>query len=185
MYERNAVRTLYKKLLALYPRDFREALGESMEQTFHDLYLECKRGSKRGLFRFVLWMFVETAIAILKEHVLLIRQGETMKSIFTNIKSPAIISLLLILPLMILEIVNRRNFNEGFPIPLFVILWLLPVLFIVAVLPLVRNLRAGNSLIASPVSLLIRVVVLVFIAWLWTGILIDQIPCFLGVPNCD
>ena len=22
-------------------------------------------------------------------------------------------------------------------------------------------------------------------AWLWIGILMDQMPCFLGVPNCD
>jgi len=29
------VRTLYRKLLTLYPRSFREELGESMEQTFH------------------------------------------------------------------------------------------------------------------------------------------------------
>lgn len=184
MYEQNTVRHLYKKLLAFYPKAFREQLAESMEQTFTDLCNE-KRQTKIGLFSFVLWTFVETASGITKEYVLLITQGDSMKTIFMNFRSPAVISLLLVIPFMILELVNRRNFNEGFPIPLFVIMWLLPILFIVTLMPIVRNIRAGNSIIASPVNLLIRVVVLVFIASMWTGILIDQMPCFLGVPNCD
>jgi hypothetical protein len=37
------VRALYKKLLGLYPRAFRERLGESMEQTFNDLCNERKQ----------------------------------------------------------------------------------------------------------------------------------------------
>lgn len=52
-YQRNAVHTLYKKLLRLYPREFREHLEESMEQTFNDLYEEQKRQTERGLFGFV------------------------------------------------------------------------------------------------------------------------------------
>jgi len=64
-------------------------------------------------------------------------------------------------------------------------MWLLPLIFILTVMPIVRNLRAGNSLIAQPVSLLIRIVILVSVAWMWTSLLIDQMPCFLGVPNCD
>ena len=108
-----------------------------------------------------------------------------MQTILTNLRSPALISLLFVLPFMILEVVNRRNFNEGFPIVLFGLMWLLPMIFIVTLTPIVRNVRAGNSIIASPVNLLIRVVILVFIAWMWTSILIDQMPCFLGVPNCD
>ena len=30
-YDQETVRTLYKKLLSLYPRAFREQMGESME----------------------------------------------------------------------------------------------------------------------------------------------------------
>jgi hypothetical protein len=108
-----------------------------------------------------------------------------MPMILTNLRSPAIISFLLILPLMIMEVVNWRNFNEGFPIPLFVIMWLLPMLFIVTGMPIMRNLRAGNAIIANPVLLFIRIVFLAFIVWMWFGILFDQMPCFLGIPNCD
>jgi hypothetical protein len=130
-------------------------------------------------------MFIETATGITREYILLITQGDAMNPIFANLRSPALISLLLVLPFMILELVNRRTFNEGFPIPLFVIMWVLPILFIATLMPIVRNVRAGNSIIASPVNLLIRIVILAFIAWMWTGLLIDQMPCFLGVPNCD
>ena len=73
-YDRNTVPALYKKLISLYPRGFREQLGESMEQTFKDLYNE--RQTKRGGFGFVFWMFAETGVGIIKENIL---YGYTMK----------------------------------------------------------------------------------------------------------
>ena len=108
-----------------------------------------------------------------------------MNNILTNLRSPAIISFILIVPFMILELINRRNFNEGFPIPLFVIMWILPVIFIITLMPMLRMIRAGNSILANPFILLIRVVFLILIVWFWGTLLIDQMPCFLGVPNCD
>jgi hypothetical protein len=182
--EQNTVRNLYKRLLNFYPRVFREQLGESMEQTFQDLWNE-KQQTKKGLFGFVLWAFIETALGIFRERLLLITEGNIMQSMLTNLRLPAMISSLIVLPFMILEVVNRRNFNEGFPIPLFVFMWLLPMLFFLTGMPIVRNVRAGNSILANPVLLLLRVVFLAFIVWMWFGILIDQMPCFLGVPNCD
>ena len=116
----------------------------------------------------------------------LIKETYLMKSMLTNLKSPALVSFLVVLPFMVMELVNRRNFNEGFPIPLLVFMWLLPILFILTVMPIVRNLRrAGNSIIANPIAFLIRVIFLAFLVWMWFGVLIDQMPCFLGVPNCD
>jgi len=185
MYEQNTIRTLYKKLLNLYPQKFKEQLGESMEQSFNDLYNEQKRQGDYGLFNFTLWMFIETAVGITREYLLLLTEGDSMKKTFINLRSPALISLLLIIPFMIMEIVNRRNINEGFPIPLFVMMWFLSLIFILTIMPIARSVRAESSLMAQPINLLIRVVILVLIAWLWTGILIDQMPCFLGVPNCD
>jgi len=185
IYEQNTVRTLYKKLLALYPHRFKERLGESMEQTFNDLYREQIRQTDRGMFGPILWLFFETAIGIFRERLLLISEGDIMQAILINLKAPVLISSILVIPFMVMEVVNRRSFNEGFPIPLFVFMWVLPMLFIVTLMPIVRNVRTGNSLIVRPVSLLIRVVILVFIAWMWTSILIDQMPCFLGIPNCD
>jgi cation transport ATPase len=108
-----------------------------------------------------------------------------MQSLLANSKTPAIISLLLVIPFMIMELVNRPDSITNFPIPLFGIMWILPVLFILTGMPILRNVQAGNSLLAYPVNLLIRVAFLFFIAWFWGALLIDQMPCFLGVPNCD
>ena len=114
-YDHNTVLTLYKQLLRLYPRGFRERLGESMQQTFNDLYNERKRQTEGRLFGFVLGMFIETAIGIVQEHILLIKEIKPLKNILTNLRLPAIISFLIILPFMFLEfmfvIVKRLNFD--------------------------------------------------------------------------
>jgi hypothetical protein len=184
-FDQEKVCALYKKLLSFYPRAFREQLGESMVQTFKDLYNERIQRTKHGLFGFVPWIFAETAIGIIKEHILLIAQGDPMKNFLTNAKSAAIISFILVVPFAILELVNRRDLPESFPIVLFGLLWLLPMIFIVTLMPIVRNVRAGNNIMANPGNLLLRAALLAFIAVMWGGILIDQWPCFMGVANCD
>lgn len=176
---------LYRKLLALYPRAFRERLAETMEQTFNDLYYERRWQNRRGFPGFVLWIFAETAIGIAREYWLLLSKGYVMKSMFLTLRPPALISLLLVVPFMIMELVNRRNTTYDFPFLLFVIMWLLPLLLLLTLMPILRNIRSGNGLLANPVVLLIRVVFLVLIAFAWLGLLADQMPCFLGVPNCD
>jgi hypothetical protein len=277
MVERNTVCILYKKLLTLYPRNFREELGESMEQTFNDLYNERRRQRDRGMFGPVLWTFIETAIGIFREHLLLISPGDIMQTILKSLGSSALISALLILPFMIMEVVNRRNFNEDFPFMLFFVMWLnllaislilLPImrgrrtsnhnmanpiptqkntlltnpksaamisvalflapgilpllnsvgwlsldrlfngpnpevaylpgqimslaliLFpiaagVIAGRPIVSSLRAGGSLFAHPINLIIAVVISVLFAAGVVSLIVDQWPCFMGVPNCD
>ena len=61
-------RDWYGKLLRLYPKPYRERFGEGMEQTFNDLCRERVK-SKRGLWSFALWMFVETAVGIVRENL--------------------------------------------------------------------------------------------------------------------
>ena len=150
MYEQNTVRTLYKKLLALYPQVFKEQLGESMEPTFQDLWNE-KRRTKKELFGFVLWAFIDTTAGIFREHLLLISRGDVMQTILKTIGSPALISLLLILPFMIMEVVNRRDFNEDFPFMLFFVLWLNLFAISLILLPIVRGRRIANQNMANPV----------------------------------
>lgn len=69
--DKTTIHALYRKLLNLYPRGFREQLGESMQQTFSDLYTQRKQQTNHGLFTLVLWIFVETAIGIVQEHLYL------------------------------------------------------------------------------------------------------------------
>jgi hypothetical protein len=121
-----------------------------MEQTFNDLCTEQRR-TKSRLFGFVLWTFLETIIGIFREHLLLISPGDTMRLILTNLGSPAFISLLLILPFIIMEIVNRRNFNEDFPFMLFFVLWLNLFAISLILLPIVRGRRTGNHDMANSV----------------------------------
>ena len=110
------------------------------------------------------------------------------KSIFTTFGAAALIGLLLTVPFVLLE--WRYNTAQmpsllHFPLPLFGILWLLPTVFIITVAPVARAIRSDGGLLAHPVTLLLRVVFLALIAVMWTGLVYDQMPCFLGVPNCD
>ncbi len=99
----------------------------------------------------------------------------------------ALISFALVLPFAILEALNQSITRQSAPglIVLFGLLWLLPMVFLVILVPLVRSIRAGNSVIARPINLALRLASLAFITMIWTGMVMDQLPCFLGVPNCD
>jgi hypothetical protein len=58
----------YRRLLCFYPRSYRERFVEGMDQTFHDLCRERSRAGRR-LFGFVLWLFIETSAAIIRENM--------------------------------------------------------------------------------------------------------------------
>ena len=69
VYEHAArYRNLYAKLLRFYPKPYHERFGESMEQTFNDLCRERKEAGA-GLFGFVLWLFADTLVGIIKEGI--------------------------------------------------------------------------------------------------------------------
>ena len=78
-----------------------------------------------------------------------------MNNYLTNLRWPILISTLLVLPFLILELVNRWRYHEGFPIPLFVLLWLLQLGFALILAPIVRDIRAGNKI--KPLSLVWRI----------------------------
>jgi hypothetical protein len=110
---------------------------------------------------------------------------EGMLRVARQLRAPAVIGSLLVLPFIGLELINRRSFEEAFPFPLFGLLWLLPVTFILTLMRMVRTLRTGGTVRTHPVSILLGVAFLTLIAWIWVSILVDQVPCFLGVPHCD
>lgn len=116
-----------------------------------------------------------------------------MKHSTSSLKAPAIMSFLLVLPFMILDLVfnvthrlHALSLKHALDFAvLFGLLWLLPTTFLVILMPLMRNVRAGSDLMAQPLSLMLRAAVLALITLFWGGILLDQLPCFLGVPSCD
>lgn len=205
MFDKKTLRILYKKLLVFYPKEFREQFGEAMEQTFNDLCNEWKRQAERGLFGFALWMFTETFIGIVKEHLIQIKRGTMMENIITNQKSAAIIGFLLAMPLAILLLIEIFGIEplHGFLVTLTTeaganpqlstfgkiltlgALLLLPLGFIISLVPVVRNARTDYRFAANPFNLLIAAALFIFIAWLVISFIIDQYPCWIGVPNCD
>ena len=109
------------------------------------------------------------------------------KDTATNLKLAALISFILVLPLAILESLNNTITRQNAPglIVLFGLLWLLPMAFIFTLVPIVRAVRAGNSVLTNPINLMFRIAFMALTAMMWGGILIDQLPCFMGVGNCD
>ena len=184
MTEQGKVSALYNKLLSLYPQGFREELGESMQQTFNDLYREKKTEDR--VFSFMVWTFAETAAGIVKEYVLL-AEGVMMKTMLANSTSAVVISFILgVFPFMILEWATRSNApRSDASSMLWVVMWFLSAVFIGILITIVRNLRQGvNSVWAKPVSLLVRVGLLALFAWNWGFLVMDQMPCFLGGSGC-
>ena len=108
----------------------------------------------------------------------------TLPSMPRALRNAAIVSSLLVLPFLILQLVNRSAFHQSFPLPLFVLMWVLPLSFILILMPFARRLL-GKGVTAFSLSQWARAAFLILIALLWIGLVLDQIPCFLGMPNCD
>ena len=64
-------------------------------------------------------------------------------------------------------------------IVLFVIIWSLPTAF-VALLG-----RLTNDEVRGKTISMLGLAALILIAWFWLALIVDQWPCFSGVPNCD
>lgn len=155
-----------------------------MEQTFNDLYRE--RQIEGGVSGYVLWIFAETTMGILREHVLRI-EGAMMKTMLASPILAGVISFLLcVLPFMILEWTTRSDLPRSNASPmLWVVLWLLSTGFIAILMLIVRNLRrTENRIPAKPFSLLLGVIFFAVFASQWVALVIDQMPCFLGGTGC-
>jgi hypothetical protein len=201
-YDQNIIHILYKKLLSLYPRGFRERVGESMEQTFHDLCNEQKRGLARGFV--VLSLFTETAIGIAQEHLLLLVEGDIMKTILANPRWVAITSLILSLPLGITFVVFMfdidplvKPLNDLFTIEgqqgqintlgrivIYGGLLLLPLAFALNLQSLLKREGPEGKRSLYTINLIIGAAILLLIIFTWGGLLVEEIYCLRGI-RCD
>lgn len=204
IFERKTIRNFYKKILVFYPQGFRERFGESLEQTFNDVCNERKRQAKSISFRFLFLTFGETCVGIVKENLTDIKRGKIMENAISNRKSSSVIGLLLAMPLAILLLIEINNIEplsslfktltteaDGQGLNLFGkiftigTLLLLPLGFIISFTPIARNVRIGKSFAANPINLLTAAALFISIATLISFFVIDQYPCWIGVPNCD
>ena len=110
-----------------------------------------------------------------------------MKSPFANVRIAAITGVTILLPLAFLQFWLNTVTRQDLPdlAVLFGLLWILSTAFILIIIPLAPMIRARKILLAKPFSLFLRLAASVAIVTMWIGIVIDQLPCFLGIPNCD
>ena len=97
-----------------------------------------------------------------------------------SLRAEAIASSLLLAPFFILESVTSRGFARGFPAALFIFMWVLGLSFVS-----ILNSLAASGRPASNLLFVLKGGALILIGWMWVTLVIDQMPCFLGVPNCD
>ena len=193
---------LYKKLLAIYPRGFREQLGESMQQTFNDLYKE--QQTERRLFGFMFWMFVETGVGIFKEHLLLITEGNSMKSIISNPTSAAITSFILSMPLGLTFVAlmfdieplvkplnnlftikgQSGDINTLGRIVIYGGLLLLPVAFAINLQSMLKREGLEGKRRFHAINLIVGAIILLLLIFTWGGLILEEIYCLRGI-RCD
>lgn len=197
VYDQSTVRTLYKRLIAFYPRAFREQLGESMEQTFNDLCNE-KRQTKQGLFGFVLWTFIETTTGIVQEHIVLLTQGDSMKNIISNPKSAALVGFLFALPFLTLNTIVGNRIEPFFSlirpdthtgrfeyVLLALVLLLIPIGGFIAARPMFQKGADGERKFYLLNIILAAILITGGIA-LFVGLGSEIYRCdVLHIPNCD
>lgn len=111
--------------------------------------------------------------------------GGWLQSMRNTIPTAILAGAAVVAPFIYLELRYARTIYSNFPFPLFALLWLLVSAFVVVAAPLIRAIRAGESVLARPAVLTVRIGFLVGAALFWIAIVQDQMPCFLGVPNCD
>ena len=96
-----------------------------------------------------------------------------------------LISATLVAPFIVLQWVNRRAFHEDFPFVLFTFMSLHSLFIVVLLTPALRRLRAERTLSALKLGHGVESALSAFLIFVFVDVVIDQLPCFLGVPNCD
>lgn len=175
---------LYRLLIRAYPRGFRERFAESLEQTFGDL-----RREKKGYAK----IFIDTALSIFRE-----RAAEVLA--MKNTSKTAVISALLAFPGIALFSLMMLNIEPPFAEALqgepdvpniagsliaLTLALLLPAAFVISLRPVIKARRTGNGVLALPANLAVAVVSIGFFAFIIGAMIVDQYPCWMGVPNCD
>ncbi len=114
-----------------------------------------------------------------------IATGGGSKPDFRSLLVAAGAGLFLVLPLIALQLVYGGLSYSSFPLVMFTILWLLPTVAIYLAAPLFTRLRQAEMPMFDPLSFALRIAALLPVAIMWLALVKDQMPCFLGVPNCD
>lgn len=104
-----------------------------------------------------------------------------LKRLFT----PVLLGLLCVLPFAVMEIVNLGRIPDPFPYAIFLYLWLMFALFLICLFAIVRIAKSRVNKQERLPAILLNALVLLFSVMSIVYLLADQMPCFLGMPNCD
>jgi hypothetical protein len=104
--------------------------------------------------------------------------------IATKVKVATLVGTGIMLPFLFLEIYNRHQYSEPFPVMLFAILWFALSIAIFLLHPIIKIFQTGISDL-SAINIVIRSVAIISLTVFCLMIIVDQMPCFLGVENCD
>jgi hypothetical protein len=103
-------RQWYAGLLRFYPKPYRKRFGDGMRQTFNDLVRE-RQESGSGLWRLVIWVFVETSVGIARENVMFLSTQAITKSIAHAVIGTGV---LLLIPLVAQLTIGTGVDGQGF-----------------------------------------------------------------------
>ncbi len=109
-----------------------------------------------------------------------------LKKLSSKIIIAILFSFLINVPFVIGELLNRNPLDPRsfFPVSLFIGLWLHMALFAYVLMTVINSFR-NATVTRNNVLLGVQLLILVFLAWAWTMLIIDQWPCFfLGGNGC-
>lgn len=112
-------------------------------------------------------------------------QDQFISGTLKSVVVPSLVSIALVAPFIAFQLINRRAFHKGFPFLLFAFMFLHSLLIVVSVTPALRRLRMERSLRTLGPGHWLGLLLGVFLIAVYANVIIDQLPCFFGVPNCD
>lgn len=112
-------------------------------------------------------------------------QDQAAPGTLRSLVASLLISATLVAPFIVLEWVNRRTFHEEFPFVLFAFMSLHSLFVVFLLTPALRRLQKERSLRALKLGHWAGLLLGALLGYAYVDLVIDQLPCFLGVPNCD
>jgi hypothetical protein len=112
-------------------------------------------------------------------------QDQAAPGTLTSFLTSLLISSTFVAPFFVLQWVNRRAFHEDFPVVLFTFMSLHSLFIVLLLTPALRCLQSERNLRALKLGHWAGLVLSAFLIFAYADVVIDQLPCFLGVPNCD
>jgi hypothetical protein len=196
---------LYELLLKLYPKRFREQFGDEMKVVFAESLLDVReQAGSKGMVAFWTKMLVDLVKSVIREQLAEREEGVSMSSSkFISPNTAAVLGFLLLAPGALLISMLMLNIEPTVltrllpPVPedqpqvansliALTLIVILPAVGLTLNLVQLRRIRrSGGTVLEHPMNLALALACFALIATLAIGLIIDQWPCWQGVPNCD